>query len=299
MPDELAEVLHDLSAVMRRFGEVLTDQQVTDTYIAGLTAATGQKWEHAKVWSGGTKGHMRPLPFVAQGRCPFGHRTEDRTDYANVRFIVDDDWWLTLDPASPCTHCTREALERWALTCPLCEAGMDHERHFPNHAPLDVLADYDLSEEPCDDYPGVDYSGKPDDFEYTDMEDGGFDASPIAWVMREFVRQAKVAAARWWIEHTDEAVAEFVPLGIQDRQRFISDRLVEAREVLGAQPKITRASSKPMMTPEAGAAWLDKTRVPVMGEKATWAQVKDLPGCPAQSVIYAAVKLRKRRTTEP
>lgn len=275
MPEELAEVLFDLSAVMRRFGEVLTDEKVTDTYIAGLIAATGQKWAHAKVWGGK---YPRPLPFVIEGRCPFGHRTEDRTDYATVRFLVDEDWWLTLDSASPCTHCTREALERWALTCPLCEAGMDHEKHYPNHAPLDVLAMYD----------GLDY----------DDTAGGFDASPIAWVMREFVRQARIAAARWWIEHAEEA-AHSAPLGIADRQRFISDRLADAREVLGAQPKVRSKHSKPVMTSEIGAAWLDKHDVPIAGEKATWAQVKDMPGCPAQAVIYAAVKLRKSRTTEP
>lgn len=275
MPEQLAEVLFDLRAVMRRFGEVLTDEKVTDTYIAGLVAATGQKWDHGKVWGGK---HPRPLPFVIEGRCPFGHRTEDRTDYAKVRFIVDDDWWLTLDPASPCTHCTREALERWALTCALCEAGVDHERHYPNHAPLDVLEMYD----------GPDY----------DDSAGGFDASPIAWVMREFVRQARIAAARWWIEHTEEA-AQSLPRGAVDPQRAISDRLAEAREVLGAQPRATKVSSKPMMTAENGAAWLDKNEVPRVGEKATWAQVKDMPGCPAQSVIYAAVKLRKSRTTQP
>jgi len=224
------------------------------------------------------KGYPRKLPLVIEGRCPFGHRTEDRTDYAKVRFIVDDDWWLTLDPASPCTHCTREALERWALTCPLCEAGVDHERHYPNHAPLDVLAMYD----------GLDY----------DDTAGGFDASPIAWVMREFVRQARIASARWWVERTEEA-AQSAPPAVADQQRFVADRIAEAREVLGAQPKSAKASSRPLMTPESGAAWLDKNQVPVVGEKATWAQVRDLPACPAQSVIYAAVKLRKSRTTEP
>lgn len=271
MPEELAEVLSDLSTAMRRLGEVLTDEKVTAAWIAGLVAANGAKWEHAKVWSGGPKGYPRPLPFVIEGPCPFGHRTEDRTDRAKVRFIVEESGWLTLDSASPCTHCTRQQLERWALTCPLCEAGVDHERHYPHHDPLDVLAMYD----------GIDY----------DDSAGGFDASPVAWVMREFARLAKIAAARWWTEHTEEAAR-----GLSEPHT--AARLSDAQEALGAIPRSTGRPMKPMMTAESGAEWLDKNQVPSMGEKATWAAVKALPGCPAQAVIYAAVKLRKSRATE-
>jgi len=276
-PEEFSEALTEWARAQRRLREPLRPHMLTDAWIAGLVAGTRLKVEHGKAWAGK---YSRPLPFVIEMPCPFDHRTEDHRDYAKVRLIMEDDGWVTLDPDSPCPKCTEGVLERWALTCPRCEAGEDHEMHYPDHGPLDVLALYDGI--------SADYDRNAD----------GFDASPVAHVMREFVRLGRVAAARWWLEHTEEA-ARSIPRGVTDRQAFVSERLEWARGVIDSIPKKTRkaVSSKPVMTAESGADWLDAQGIPSGGEKATWALVKDMPGCPAQSVIFAAVKVRKSRAT--
>lgn len=291
MPEEFADVLSEVAHAYYRLREPLTDRKITDTWIDGMKAATRLAYGHAKAWNGK---FPRPLPYVIEGPCPLGHRTADEYDDASIRLVIRQESWWSYDPASPCPKCTAADLRRWMMTCPRCVAGEDSERHYPFHAPLDAMTLYDLSE--------ADYTGKPQGFEYTEITGGGFDASPAAWVMREFVRLGREAAARWWLEHTEEAADAHGSrrLGEGDRQRFVSDRLEWARGVLETVPKSKKAaiSSKPMMTAESGAAWLDKQGVEIRGEKATWAEVKDMPGCPAQAVIYAAVKLRKSRTTE-
>lgn len=287
MPDEFSDILSEVANAYYRLREPLTDKKITDTWIHGLVAATKLAYGHAKVWNGK---FMRPLPYVIEGPCPLGHRTENQYDDATVRLVARQGGWWSYDPASPCPECTANDLRLWMASCPRCLAGEDSERHYPFHAPLDVAAFYDLSE--------IGYRNKPEGFEYIELDGGGFDASPLAWVMREFVKLGEVAAARWWIEHTEEA-AQNTPRGIE-RQRLVSDRLTWSRGVLDAAPKKqqkARAASKPMMTAESGAAWLDTQGIPSGGEKATWERVKGLSGCPAQSVIFAAVKVRKRRTT--
>lgn len=286
LPSEFEDALWDWGTALRRLREQLTDEMITAAWLRGIVAGTRLKFEHAKVWNGGK--YPRKLPFVIEGPCPLGHRTDDRTDYAKVRFIIEESGWMSRDPQSQCSRCGPEDLERWALTCPRCEAGEDHERHYPAHSPLDVAAIYD-----------IDHAGKPDGFEYDGA--GGFDDSPVAWVMREFVRLARIAAARWWLEHTEDAVTEWQGsqrIREEDRQRVVSKILADSREVLGSASKgSSRAPVKPSMTPEAAAEWLDANGIAACGEKATWALVKDLPGCPAQAVIYAAVKVRKSRIT--
>lgn len=287
MPDEFADELSEVAEAYYRLREPLTDKQITKTWIAGLLAATRRECGHAKVWNGK---YPRPLPYVIELPCPLGHRTADQYDDASVRIVIREAGAWSYDPASPCPKCTADDLRRWMVTCPLCVAGEDSERHYPFHASLDVAAFYDLSE--------IDYSDKPEGFEYTELNGGGFDASPLAWVVREFVKLRQVAAARWWLEHTDEA-AQSAPRSI-DRQRLVSNRLSWARGLLDAVPnKQQKAGTapKPMMTAEDGAEWLDTQGIPAGGEKATWERVRGLRGCPAQSVIFAAVKIRKARTT--
>jgi len=276
-PEEFADALSEWAYALHLLHEPLRAVTLANAWIAGLVAG-GIKAANGTVWGAGK--YSRKLPFVIEFPCPFDHRTPDEYDYARVRLVIRDNGWWSLDPASPCQKCNADAIAAWLLACPLCEAGEDSERHYPDHSPLDVFGGYDI------------------DGDYDDSR--GFDASPVSWVVREFERLRVVAAARWWIGHTEEAAARLPRWSESVRQRYVSGRLAWARGVLASTPKARKAavSSKPMMTPEAGVVWLDEQKIPAGGEKATWARVKDLPGCPAQSVIYAAVKLRKSRTTE-
>ncbi len=288
MPDEFSDVLSYVAHEHYRLREPLTDRQVTETWIHGLVAATKLTYGHAKVWSGK---YTRPLPYVIEGPCPLGHRTENQYDDARIRLVTRQGGWWSYDPESPCPKCTANDIRVWLATCPRCLAGEDSERHFPFHSPLDLANGYD-----------IDHSDKPNDFEYVEIDGGGFDASPLAWIMREFVKLGEVAAARWWSEHTDEAAAEWQGSRIireADRQRFISERLAWTQRVLDAAPVKKKGSAAPKraMTPEATADWLDAQEIPLLGEKATWERAKNLPGCPTQAVIFAGVKVRKARTT--
>lgn len=275
VPEAVSTALSEWAYALYLLGERLRPHTLAEAWIRGLVTA-GIRAEHARVWTGK---YPRDLPFVVEMPCPFGHRTPDRYDYAKVRLIVEDSGWPSLDPASGCGECTPNELARWLLTCPRCEADEDSDDHGPGHGLWDEL-----------------FGGVVLD-----------DASPVGWVMREFGRLATIAEARWWVERYEEA-AGAVWRTAQARvdpeevtARYIAAKHSGALAILEAQPKAKGSSgaAKPTMKTEDGAAWLDKQEVPVtLGEKATWARVKDVAGCPPQSVIYAAVKLRKRRATE-
>ena len=279
IPEAFADVLSEVAEAYYRLREPLTDEKVTDTWIAGFVAATKLKYGHARAWVGGPKGYSRQLPFVIEGRCPLGHRTADQYDYATIRIVIRQGGAWSYDPASPCPECTAESIRDWMVTCRRCLAGEDSERHYPFHAALDLTTFY---------VPQLmDYSDKPADFEYVEIEGGGFDASPLAWIAREFMRLGQAAAARWWLEHPEEA-AETLPSG-PDRQRLMSERLAWAREVLGALPAKSAAgkpdSSSRFDTPEKVAKWLGELRdgddneaVPASAStRAAWEVVKDFP----------------------
>jgi hypothetical protein len=299
MPEQFSDAIWYLSQAMARLDEPLTDAKLTEIWRLGLRRA-GIRAERAK---GAWNGKYRPeLPFVLEFPCPFEHRTPDRYDVASVRIIIEHVAWWSLDPASPCTECGAHAIARWLPTCPRCVAGEDSARHYPDHDAFDVTGTYEIP------------YNHDRDFEYDDT--GGFDASPVSWVAREFLRMTLIARARWWVEHTEEALDAHRAAGMSEsvRQAVRRRQLEWARDVLATQPKARGASSsgaapkeKQTMTTGEAVAWLDaltdSAGVPLVaathGEKATWAAVKTLPGCPAQSVVYGAVKLRKRRATEP
>lgn len=283
MPEEVEDVLWSLGQAFWRLRETLRPHRMTEAWIAGLVAA-GYKAGAAKEWGSGK--FPRALPFVIEMECPFGHRTEDRRDYAKVRLIIEDNGWWSLDPKSPCPRCTPTDVERWLLTCARCEAGEDCERHYPAHSPLDVTGGYDLPDAEVD----YDDSGR------------GFDAAPLAWVLREFLRLAKIAYARWWIERTDEAAeVSLMDRRVSDdyRQRYISNQLASAREVLGAVPQRgRRAVEAPKRTTAEVGAWLDEYGVPTDATvRQAWELVKAVPGRPAKNAIEAALSARKSSGT--
>lgn len=129
--------LHGWGEQLVRLAEPLTVPMVVKAWIAGLRGA-GIDATQGKEWHGG--GRVSTLPFVIEFSCPYGHRTPDRRRLARVQLIVEDDGWVSLDPASPCEKCSREVLERWLLTCPRRLAGEDVEE---SSAPLAfVLAEF-------------------------------------------------------------------------------------------------------------------------------------------------------------
>ncbi|WP_157536842.1 hypothetical protein [Microbacterium sp. Root180] len=282
--EAVSDALYDLGAMLRRLDEPLTEETAVSMWIAALVAA-GVRAEHGTRWVTSAKGgYPKKLPFAVQFQCPHGHRTEDRRDRARVQIIIESVGWWSLDPDSPCTLCGSDVIARWLLMCPRCEAGEDSDRHDPDHAPFDISDGY---------IDGV----------WTLRND----TSPVALLLREIRRRWKIANARWWTERYDEA-ASHAGAGASEEIVYGGRRMLWSEfqravslELLGAQPrKVEAKPSKPTLTPEETAEWLDSREVPdALGEKATWARVKELPGCPPQSAVYAGVKLRKRRPTVP
>lgn len=280
-PAGFIDALDKVRSALAVLGEGLTIEMVVDSYIRGLNAA-GFKAAHATVWVGGAKGRRRPLPFAIELDCPFGHRTEDRTDYAKTWLIIEENGGWSLSERSPCTRCSWEAVRELLANCPRCGAGEDSSRHYPDHDPIDLTGFYGHQE--------MDYGGKPWEFEYVEVPGGGFDASPLAWVAQDLLRRAAIARARWWLERTPEA-EEWLARRIHDedeRRRVLSDELRRARETMGALPT-KRAEEKPpgpdFSMPEKVAKWLEELTdadgnpaIPASAKtRAAWEVIKDMP----------------------
>jgi len=278
LPEPIADAVSELSYALYLLGENLRPETMTHAYIAGLVHA-GVKAEHAKVWGGK---FPRKLPFVIEFPCPLGHRTENHSDTAKVWLVVEENCWLSLAQDSPCSLCTAYDLERWMLTCPRHEAGEDSDRHEPDHDVLDLL---------------------------------GGDASPLSWVICEFGRLERIAWARWWVEHTSEAVASMgdradriVERSGEFRMRWADWELQKARAILGAQPKKRSAltASAGVQTADKAVVWLDALKddeggmlVPVKASQREALRLTEgRPGRPRKNLLEAAQSKRKSRGTE-
>lgn len=271
VPAPVTDALEMWGRALMLLHEPLRPQMLTDAWVAGLVAArVGAEHVTVKEWGPGKFPRHRKLPFVLQFPCPFGHRTEDKYDIATARLIVEDSGWWSLDPESPCPRCTASALRDWLLTCPRCEAGEDSDRHDPEHWALDV---FDL--------------------------DGDHDASPVAWVLREFGRLARVATARYWLDHPEEAAGNLPGVSEADRQRFIANQLARARVTLGAVPRKGASIAASKLSEGDVDAWLTDHGVPDDATvRSAWALVKDIEGRPAKNVIERILSERtKRRAT--
>ena len=283
-PEELSSALREWGRSLDLLGDRLRPHAIADAWIAGLVSA-GIAAGHAKVWNGK---YPRALPFVVEFPCPFDHRTEDQYDYARVRLIIHDDGGPSLDPESPCKVCTSVVLERWLLTCTRCEAGEVSGRHEPEHDPL---------------WQGV--------IRIEGQREIEGDTSPVAFVVREFMRMAMIATARRWIEHTDEALAaeggDRPLISSSGRTTYLSWRLAWAREALGARSKASGAAATelstkndPKMTAEDVVKWLDgltdsdgAVLVPSGATvRRAWDLVKEVPGRPSKNSLEAALRLR-------
>jgi len=279
IPESFAEAIEDLARDLAQIGIPLAPAMLTHLWVAGLVAArmgaehvTVKEWKPGKKWP-----EYRKLPYVLRFPCPFGHRTEDRRDDPWVSIIIEENGWFSLDPQSECTECTGQGIRDWLLTCPRCEAGEDSERHVPMHWALDV---FDI--------------------------DGGYDASPLAWIMREFGREAQRAMARWWSDHTEEALDrdQFARRSVQNRERLRVSQVAWAQRVIESQPKTTPSKAKleaagsAVMTVEEAAAWLAEQGVPATAtQRAALSATEGLPGRPSKQIIEKAVTLRKSRAT--
>jgi hypothetical protein len=279
----LASPISDWARHLRLIGETLTDQMIVSVWIAGLRA-TGIKAEKVKVWERG-RNYPTVMPFVIEFPCPFEHRTADRRGLATVRLLIEDDGWASVDPDSPCEHCSIGVLEAWLLTCPRCEAGEESARHEVDH----------------------------DLHQYESLVDGQrelFDSTaPLAFVLAEFRRLQVVAWARWWVEHTTEAVDALrqfrepwdYRLPSQSVGAAARGHLAAARRILDRVGVTPVASQE--WTVEGAADWLDRqvsgggtVLVPVKAsQRAAWAAVEALPNRPPKNTIEAAQSLRKSR----
>jgi hypothetical protein len=296
MPEEFVEVLREWGNALRLLHEDLSDDMIVGAYIAGLIAGTGLKVEHGTQWVKTAKGgYPRALPYAIKFPCPFGHRTQDRRDRALVQLIIEENGGWSMDPESPCPKCSWEVIRDWFIDCACCRRGEDHERHSPDHASLDVLDRYDLPDS---------------DINYNDA--GGFDASPLSFVVREFVRLWHVAGARWRIEHTEEALdVDLLVMKGADRETARNRGLASARVTLGALPT-KRADARDedrFAEPQAVADFLAELKdadgnpaVPATATtRAAWAVVKDIPATMRPSknqVDYAQAIRNGSRATE-
>ncbi len=256
----------------QRGGQRVTPPMVGDTWLRGLKAA-GIDAEHPPRFAGGR--YSDKLQMAVEFTCPYWHRGDNRGTFAKVRWIVEDDAWVTIAPESACPHCTDEALQRWFLTCPRCEAGEDSWDHQPNHGP-----------------------------------GGTGDASPFAFVLASFRRLAMRSEASWWVNHTDEARAEYLKhlesrMGLADdrmARRLADIQVTRAHQVLNVTTvQITRRVA---WTDQSTAEWLDVQTgaggdllVPVEAtQRDAWGAVKSLAGRPPKNRVEAAQTLRKGRT---
>ena len=280
VPESFAEAIEELAQTLYRAGVPLTPSMLTHLWVAGLVAArlgaehvTVKEWKPGKRWP-----EFRNLPYVLKFPCPGDHRTEDRRDDPWVSIIIEENGWFSLDPQSECTKCTAQSIRDWLLTCPRCEKGEDSERHDPLHWALDV---FDI--------------------------DGGYDASPLAWIMLEFGREARRALARWWLDHTEEALDSdpIASRSTENRERLRVSQVAWAQRVIESQPKRKPSKAKldaagaAVMTVEEAAAWLDAEGVPATAsQRAALALTEGRPGRPSKPVIEKAVTLRKSRATQ-
>ena len=259
----------------RRLGPIASPM-LTEVWIAGFRSA-GLDAKHGTAWSGGAKGYPKPLAFVIEFACPFGHRSRDERDTARVRVIVLDGGWIKRDPDSPCPECTAEVLERWLLACPRCAVGDDSGEHFENDG-------------------GEEYH---------------IDFSPLSHVTGEFIRLHQIAEARWWVEHTEEAVAEAEANEAEFQARYpdvprlpslfrqqIEWRLAGARQAL-EQVVLDRPSravqANDDWSPPVLRKWLaDRGVDPSQGVQAIWAQVRGMKGSRPPRAAVEAMKKAER-----
>jgi hypothetical protein len=269
------------SHYLHRSGERLTSQILVKAWLTGLKAA-GIKADNVKVWERGRK-YPTVMPFVIEFSCPHDHRSADRRSLASVRLLIEDDGWASLDEDSPCPECTLAVLETWLLTCPRCEAGEDSPTHRPGHA--------------------LNHSRRV-------AADGSVEVygstSPLSFLLFEFEHLRSLAEARWWVDHTAEAIEEL-------RRRYQEPGVIFDPAPL-AEHMLTRAHRRldqiavPALvaitwTPEAAADWLDrqttaegKPLVPVRAsQRAAWDAVQPLTDRPPKNTIEAAQTLRKSR----
>lgn len=281
--DTVADAVREWAHTLLRLREPLRPSMLTDAWIAGLVAArVGAAHVTVKEWGTSRWPSHRPLPYVLRFPCPLGHRTPDRRDDASVSIIIEENGWFSLDPESQCPDCTAKGIRDWLLLCPRCEAGEESERHDPDHWALDV---FDI--------------------------DGDHDASPLSWVLREFGRLAMIATARWWLDHTEEALNS-EPLAYRSpemRERLRAAQVMWAQGVIDSLPKPKAkakaskekldAAGSAVMTVEEGAVWLDTVGVPVTAtQREALRLTESMPERPSKQIIEKAVTLRKSRATE-
>jgi hypothetical protein len=244
-------------SLMSKLRRRLTARSVVDVWLAGLRAA-GVDAHRAKEWAG--RKYPTELPYVIELPCPYDHRTEDRRSTASVRLIVEDDGWVSFDPDSSCPTCNVDFLEAWLLLCPRCYDGDESPEHV-RHGSNPLIQYLNASIRPGEP-PGLIGS-----------------VAPIAFVLTEFERIRAVVEATWWMEHTEEASADYarvMELEAPPSQEFIEQQRRRAQHVLAAdqsRAKTTRtkttasshpatdasrddASSKPEWTPDSTVAWM-------------------------------------------
>lgn len=291
MSDALEAVESAVLAWAYRLGLLrrpLTAIMLTDAWIAGLREA-GFKAERPKVWGRGK--YPTTLPLVIEFPCPYMHRTPDRRDFAKVRLIVEDDGWVSLDPESPCEQCTAQVLERWLLTCPRCEAGEDSDFH------------------PGPDWHGLDHqrwqTPGPDERLVFNPDGPIFDGStsPLSFVLWQFRMLCRIADAKWWVEHTDEAIAEAEerwPTWLVEPHRAarIAKVLADSRGVLARAPapppRSSPAAPKETWTDEKVLAWLEQHEIPrTLTSRGAWERAKAIPGRPPKNAIESARRATK------
>lgn len=288
IPEAFQNALERWARKVRLLHEKFNPHWLAAAYIAGLVAA-GIRAEHGARWVQSAKGGFpKKLPYTVQFPCPFDHRSVDRRDDAKVQIIVEENARWSLDPDSPCPHCTGDRIAEWFLLCPRCEAGEDGERHPAGHPPFSAA-----------------------------------DVSPFAWIIRRFAQLGDIASARRWTERYDEAAADLRQMyaewaeeeeeggwgfwSPEEAEKDIAEEYAAAQAFLKANEMPPRAISagviakpaKATMTTEQCASWLDECGVPsTASQDATWNAVKDRAGCPSKRTVEQAVNLRKSRATE-
>ena len=288
----IALPLYRWSLYLRRGGEQLTASMLVDAWVAGLRSG-GVKAGQAKVWTRGAKfSYPTVLPFVIEFECPYGHRTEDRRRLGTVRLIVEDDGWVTLDVESTCASCDAAAVESWLLTCPRCEAGIEDVWHHRTHG-LELI------------FARVRDSATPGYFGST---------APLSFVLDQFEKMGQLAEARWWSEHTDEAVAQYYRDSGQTPSEVVSsylaEKLAHSRKIIARamrqSAKVVGKSPKPAWTKETAAEWLDqrKTETGAMlvlenaGQRDMWRAIDSIEGRPPKNIAEQAQTLRKQRKAQ-
>ncbi|WP_353828215.1 hypothetical protein [Agromyces sp. SYSU T0242] len=277
--EAMESALWQLDRSLARLSRPLTVVIIVDAWIAGLREA-GVKAENARAWSRGSKWATK-LPLVIEFPCPYMHRTPDRRDFRRVRLIVEDDGWVSVDPDSPCEKCNDQVLARWLLTCPRCEYGEEGDFHRAGH---------DMGQKRGRTRSGPGIVGS---------------TSPVSFVLWQFGLLAAMADARWWVERTDEAIAEldgiwpdWLP---EHREEFVTQRLARARRLLARTPPPT-ARSAPTAPAESWTerrtlAWLEQNDIDAtLTARAAWARANAIDGHPPKRAVEAALRHAKSGT---